>query len=340
MSRLDVEIKAMLMLQHPNIVSLEEVLETEENVYFIMELCGGGNLSKHVELEPLEEGVALFFFLQLRDAVEYCHKKGVCHRDLKLENLLLANDGNLKVTDFGHAGIFSIGWDIFSTGLMGSLWHLSPEQISGQCYSGEKIDIWAMGILLYRLVVGKPPFFSTDPTEFVDSIQHLRYDMPAHISKEFADFLAKILTIDAEERISLEAMLDEPWCKGTPIHPTFAQQHITLPDTITPEECWDALEEVTEEKIHVHECDVPNDSVKRMAKCRYPAKDIKFAVSYKQTEPGMASLDFELREGEAWELYKIIHAVKHYLLDSEDKPDKSEEKKENKEDKKEEQKEE
>jgi len=160
-----------------------------------------------------------------------------------------------------------------------------------------------------------------DPTEFVDSIQHLRYEIPDHISPEFAPFLAKILTIDPTERISLDAMLQEPWCKGTPIHPTFAMQQIALPDSITPADCWDALEEMTEEKIHIMDAETaPNDSIKRMAKCRYPAKDIKFCVSYKQTEPGMAFLLFELREGEAWELYKIIHAVKHYLL--EDKTDK------------------
>lgn len=111
--------------------------------------------------------------------------------------LLLDNNGDLKVTDFGHAGIFSQGWDVFSTGqsittvpstilnfpgMVGSLWHISPEQLAGLPYSGEKIDLWAMGILLYRMLVGKPPFFLADPGEFIDAITNLNYELPFHLS--------------------------------------------------------------------------------------------------------------------------------------------------------------
>jgi serine/threonine protein kinase len=96
----------------------------------------------------LSESATRFYFKQLVEGVGYCHSQGVCHRDLKLENLLLDDDGNLKITDFGHAGIFQEGWDMFSTSAVGSLAHLSPEQIRGNWYSGEKIDIWSIGIIL------------------------------------------------------------------------------------------------------------------------------------------------------------------------------------------------
>lgn len=75
-----------------------------------------------------------------------------------------------------------IGWDLFATCLVGSLMHLSPEQVTGQCYSGEKVDIWACGVLLYRLVAGTPPFFCTDPQEFVEKIKAAKFDIPKNMS--------------------------------------------------------------------------------------------------------------------------------------------------------------
>jgi serine/threonine protein kinase len=124
----------------------------------------------------------------------------------KLENLLLDNEGNLKITDFGHAGIFPKGWDIFSTSLVGSLWHLAPEQLAGSAYSGEKysslallydttygssataltnscrVDVWATGVVLFRMLAGRPPFSSENPQEFVEQLRAARYAVPEHLS--------------------------------------------------------------------------------------------------------------------------------------------------------------
>lgn len=92
---------------------------------------GGGSLADYVTIKPLSEKLSKKYFYELCEAVLYCHNQGVVHRDLKLENLLLDNEGRLHVSDFGHAGIFQTGWDMFSTAV-GSLLHLSPEQVSGQ----------------------------------------------------------------------------------------------------------------------------------------------------------------------------------------------------------------
>jgi len=123
-------------------------MEGEEHVFFVMELCGGGNLNEYIGKVPLSEDAARYFFSQIVEGVAYSHKAGVAHRDLKLDNILLDNQGkmvcsldvelfsiillslaNVKITDFGHAGVYQHGWDVFSTPLVGGLSHIAPEQV-------------------------------------------------------------------------------------------------------------------------------------------------------------------------------------------------------------------
>ena len=200
----------MLMLKHPNVVQLEEVLEGPDNVYFVMELCGGGSIAEYVAVHPLSEELARHYFYQLLQAVDYCHHQGVVHRDLKLENLLLDNEGIVHVSDFGQAGIFPQGWDMFSTAV-GSLYHLSPEQVNGECYSGEKTDAWAMGVALYRMLVGQPPFFSSDINQLLEDIRLARYEVPDTLSRPAQDIIRTILQLNPKDRPALAELLKHPW---------------------------------------------------------------------------------------------------------------------------------
>ncbi|PRP84078.1 SNF-related serine/threonine-protein kinase [Planoprotostelium fungivorum] len=316
MSRVDQEIKAMLMLDHPNIVKLHEVLESDTNVFFVMELCGGGNLSNHIDEGPLAEEVARYYFVQLVKAVHYCHSVGVVHRDLKLENLLLDNDGELKVADFGHAGIFSPGWDVFSTGMVGSLWHISPEQLAGLPYSGEKIDLWAMGILLYRLLVGKPPFFFADPNEFVDAINNLNYELPFHLSMEVKHLFQAILQPKPEERIGLDDMLNHPWCQGAVNHPSLISQISPITSNMDANDLWKALKEVTKE-LNIHFLDVGspdgvNDSnTLKGCKCTRLEKDLRFTIWLKvDPTDNTRFLEFDLKSGESIQLKNTVEKIK------------------------------
>jgi 5'-AMP-activated protein kinase catalytic alpha subunit len=108
-SKLDTEIKAMMMLQHKHIVQLEEVLESRDHVFFVMEICGGGNLYDYLDHQPLSEALARYYLRQIVSGVGYCHEMGIVHRDLSLMNLLLDNNANIKISDFGCAGIFQRG---------------------------------------------------------------------------------------------------------------------------------------------------------------------------------------------------------------------------------------
>lgn len=182
MSRVDTEIEAMVVLDHPCVVSVDEVLETESNIFLVMEYCAGGHLEDYISPKrPMSLAAARYYFDQLVGGIVYCHSKGVCHRDLRVENLMLDNKGNLKITDFGHAGMFEVGWDVFQTMLVGSVSHLAPEQVTGTVYSGEKIDVWSAGIILYIMVTGMAPFQAESPEELLDLIRDA--EVPAKIPR-------------------------------------------------------------------------------------------------------------------------------------------------------------
>eukprot|EP01095_Lingulamoeba_sp_RSL-Kostka_P004361 TRINITY_DN1551_c0_g1_i2.p1 TRINITY_DN1551_c0_g1~~TRINITY_DN1551_c0_g1_i2.p1 ORF type:complete len:819 (+),score=273.23 TRINITY_DN1551_c0_g1_i2:81-2537(+) len=281
LSRIDTEIKAMLMLKHENIVKLIEVLEDEKNVYFVMELCGGGTIADYVAIKPISDSLARYYFKQLIDAVIYCHEQGICHRDLKLENLLLDNKGILHVSDFGQAGIFSTGWDVFSTAV-GSLFHLAPEQILGQAYSGEKIDTWACGVVLYRMLVGRPPFYDSSVQKIIDSISNVNYSVPDYISAEAADLISLLLKFDPKERLPLKEVLCHKWFQGTTQARSLALHQYLITSNQENNTIWDDLVTL------VHSLDITCVSVVKSKqkpncinkiKCHYPSKHLKFSIS-------------------------------------------------------------
>jgi len=231
MSRLDTEIQAMQMLKHKNVVQLYEVLEDDEYVYLVIELCGGGSLYEHIKDKPFDEKLARYYFNQLIDGLSYCHQMGVCHRDLRLENLLLDNEGHLKITDFGQARIFKKGWDLFSTQLVGSLYHLSPEQIGNKVYSGEKIDIWSAGIILYCFVTSKLPFCSSDVNTMFDDIRNARFSYPedVEVSRECQELIFGMLQPDPKTRANLKQISEHIWTKGPQSQPQLMVDTLLMP---------------------------------------------------------------------------------------------------------------
>eukprot|EP00741_Cyanophora_paradoxa_P008532 tig00001339_g8257.t1 len=306
MSRLDVEIKAMMLLRHPNVVRLEEVLETDDNVCLVMELCGGGSLYEQAMLtpeHPFDEDLARFYFAQLIDGLQYCHQSGVVHRDLRLENLLLDNDGHLKITDFGHAGIFKQGWDIFSTSLVGSLYHLSPEQISGKCYSGEKMDIWSAGVVLYTMLHGQPPFFTENVVELLEAIKAGRYEHLQPVSPEARELIAGMLQVDPERRVSTEQIRKHAWLAGPAKGPVLVRFELPLdPAWLHDVEIPKAViaEAVRERDIHLHAAPADKSAAWAMH-CYCPADNLKFSIAFRRpVSPDPAPyLEFELKEGES-----------------------------------------
>jgi serine/threonine protein kinase len=161
-SRKEVEVLSLLQ-HHPHIIRMHEWFETDDALYIVLENAEGGDLFEVLysnELNPtqsvLEEECARRIFTQTAMAVRHMHQKGVCHRDLKPENIFLDREWNVKVGDFGLSLRFQPGRKV--TDPVGSLIYASPEVLRREPYLGPELDVWALGVLLYEMLCGTPPF--------------------------------------------------------------------------------------------------------------------------------------------------------------------------------------
>ncbi|WVZ01665.1 hypothetical protein V8G54_022471 [Vigna mungo] len=153
------EISIMRLVKHPNVIELFEVMATKSKIYFVMEYAKGGELFKKVAKGKLKEDVVHKYFRQLVNAVDFCHSRGVCQRDIKPENILLDENDNLKISDFG---LSALAESKHRDGLLhtasGTLAYVAPEVIKTKGYDGAKADIWSCGVVLFVLLVGYIPF--------------------------------------------------------------------------------------------------------------------------------------------------------------------------------------
>jgi serine/threonine protein kinase len=204
------EKKALSTLIHPNIVKLFEIIEDDDKdaTYLIFEYVSGGELFNYIVSNGrLTETVARKFLRQIVSALEYCHFNLIVHRDLKPENLLLDENNNIKITDFGLANFITP--NKFQT-FCGSLHYAAPEILQGHNYGGPPVDVYALGIILYSLVNGHQPFDAQNPFEMIKRInQGLHFEYA--VSKELRDLIGKMLMMDPKKRITLEEMRTHPW---------------------------------------------------------------------------------------------------------------------------------
>lgn len=210
------EISSMALLKHPNIVELKEVMASKHNIYLVMEYVGGGDLyTKILQQGRLDKTLARKYFHQLIRAVEFCHSRGICHRDLKLENILVDSNGEtLKLGDFGLATL--AGEEQGSAdGLLytpcGAFAYMAPEIIRGARYDGKKADIWSCGVILYALLAGYPPFQDENRMRMLWKIRIAEYGFPLGFSQEIRQLIGTILIPNPRERISMEEIMDSPW---------------------------------------------------------------------------------------------------------------------------------
>ena len=214
------EIQILRTFDHPNIVKLYDYFTTPNSFYLIMEKCSGGNLfykiMERINLEKLfDERILSKVFWQITSAINYCHHKGLCHRDIKPENICFINLGNMennpvKIIDFGFGRFISPKKKLSSE--VGTALYVAPEVL--QHDYNEKCDIWSIGVILFFIIAGKPPFYGKNNAEIQKKILSIDYkfddDVWKNVSDDVKDLISHIL-VKEDERYTAEQVLQHPW---------------------------------------------------------------------------------------------------------------------------------
>ncbi|KIW08998.1 uncharacterized protein PV09_00896 [Verruconis gallopava] len=267
------EIAILRELQHPNIVRLHEMVETERHIGIILEYASGGELFDYIlQHRFLKDNSARRLFAQLVSGVGYLHKKGIVHRDLKLENLLLDRNRNIIITDFGFANTFDssdelteeielnlgnkdfvrrMGLDIVNEDghrrgdLMqtscGSPCYAAPELVvSDSLYTGRKVDVWSCGVILYAMLAGYLPFDDDPANPEGDNINLLyKYivstplTFPEYVTPHARDLLKRILVPDPRKRADLFEVARHSWLSEYAHVVAFITSSTTSPSDIS-----------------------------------------------------------------------------------------------------------
>ncbi|XP_068195845.1 MAP/microtubule affinity-regulating kinase 3a isoform X8 [Antennarius striatus] len=204
------EVRIMKILNHPNIVKLFEVIETERTLYLVMEYASGGEVFDYLVAHGrMKEKEARAKFRQIVSAVQYCHQKHIVHRDLKAENLLLDADMNIKIADFGFSNEFTLASKLDT--FCGSPPYAAPELFQGKKYDGPEVDVWSLGVILYTLVSGSLPFDGQNLKELRERVLRGKYRIPFYMSTDCENLLKRFLVLNPGRRGSLEQIMKDRW---------------------------------------------------------------------------------------------------------------------------------
>lgn len=202
------EIDMMKRLDHPYIVKLLEHFEKEDHIFLVMENLGDTTIKSEVIKEgKIPEDIACVYITQVIQAVRYMHSKNVIHRDIKAENVMIDENNNIRIVDFGLSNYTSI-----ATTSCGSPVYAPPEMILRQNYN-EKADVYSIGVLLYYMLCGKYPFFDHSVIKLMQMVVNNPIEFDCDISEKAKDFIGKLMNKDQEVRISLEDALKHQWIR-------------------------------------------------------------------------------------------------------------------------------
>jgi calcium/calmodulin-dependent protein kinase I len=217
---IDVEIEILKRVDHPHVVNLFDLYETETEYFLVLQLITGGELfDRIVELVHYSEKDASEIVKKIVLGVQHLHSKQIVHRDLKPENLLLSSkdpDANVLITDFGLSAILPEGERLYRA--VGTPGYLAPEVLetldTGEGYTQE-VDLWGIGVIMYILLCGFPPFYGEDDDEIYDKICEGYFEYPSpywdDISEEAKDLIDKLLVLNPAKRFTSEQVLSHKW---------------------------------------------------------------------------------------------------------------------------------
>lgn len=204
------EASIMLLLHHPFIVSLKEMVVLNPYYYMFMEYVNGGQLLDYIISHgKLKEKHARRFARQILSALDYCHRNSIVHRDLKIENILISRSGHIKIIDFGLSNLFSPQSHLST--FCGSLYFAAPELLNAKLYTGPEVDLWSFGVVLYVLVCGRVPFDDQSMPALHAKIKRGQVEYPNYLSHDCKNLLQRLLVTDPARRAAMPEILMHPW---------------------------------------------------------------------------------------------------------------------------------
>ncbi|XP_052208605.1 CBL-interacting serine/threonine-protein kinase 1-like [Diospyros lotus] len=209
------EIGTLKLLKHANVVGLHEVMASKTKIYMVLEYVTGGELFDRIAYKgKLSEAEGRKLFQQLIDGVSYCHNKGVYHRDLKLENILVDAKGNIKITDFG---LSALPQQFRDDGLLhttcGSPNYVAPEILANRGYDGATSDTWSCGVILYVILTGYLPFDDRNLVVVYQKIVKGDVQIPKWLSPGVRNLIRRILDPNPASRMSMAEIKENEWFK-------------------------------------------------------------------------------------------------------------------------------
>jgi len=209
------ELEILQQLDHPNVIKFYEVYEDVKYFHIVMQLCSGGELfSQIIKKGHFSEREAANIMHQIVSAINHMHELKICHRDLKPENFLFLNqnaDSAIKVIDFGLARKFAATKEM--TTIVGTPYYVAPEVLRGTY--NQSCDVWSLGVMIYVILVGFPPFNGDNHKEIFENIMHddLIFDYPEfeNISEEAIDLMKKMIVKEPSQRLTASQALRHPW---------------------------------------------------------------------------------------------------------------------------------
>lgn len=210
------EVETMTLLNHPNIVKLEETFKDDTNLWIVMEYLPGGELLQLLKNERLSENLTRLIVVQLLEALEYIHGRGIVHRDLKPSNCLMGeNETTVKISDFGFAVLAGSAQCLKA--YCGTVAFMAPEILLDKNY-GKPVDMWALGIMTYMMFVGGFPFTSDNTHELIRNISRsheiIQNEPALKYSPHLKDFIMGLLNEDPNKRLTSKEALKHSWIQG------------------------------------------------------------------------------------------------------------------------------
>lgn len=188
-----------------------DVIKSKDEIIMVIEFAGKELFDYIVQQGRMTEDEARRFFQQIISAVEYCHRHKIVHRDLKPENLLLDENLNVKIADFGLSNIMTDG--NFLKTSCGSPNYAAPEVISGKLYAGPEVDVWSCGVILYVMLCGRLPFDDEFIPNLFKKISGGVYSIPRDLSAGSKHLLQRMLVVNPLNRITVHEIMEDPWFK-------------------------------------------------------------------------------------------------------------------------------